>query len=132
MSEAKVYIDLKEEIIELVGPIDFVEKYMAKYAPPAGTVAVEKPARGPGRPPKLGQQAKKKRVSCDKIIGGMIKAEFFSQARGFGAIKAEVLNTDSGCSDNRIRKALKNAILGGKLVASGAGRGMKYARVQPT
>ena len=129
MSEAKVYIDLKEGIIELVGPIDFVEKYMAKYAPPTAPAAAEKPARGPGRPPKLGRPAKKKKVSCDKIIGGMIKAEFFSQDRGFGAVKAEVLNTDSGCSDNRIRKALKNAILGGKLVASGAGRGMKYSGV---
>ena len=128
MTEARVFIDLKEGVIELEGPIDFVEKYMAKYAPGA---APEKPAvkRGPGRPAKAAKPVKKKKVSCDKIIGAMTAEGFFSQGRGFGAIKAEVLKTEPGCSDNKIRKALKNAIAGGKLSASGAGRGMKYTQV---
>jgi hypothetical protein len=129
MTEARVFIDLKEGVIELEGPIDFVEKYMAKYAP--GAAAPEKPAvkRGPGRPAKAAKPAKKKKVSCDKIIGAMVAEGFFSQGRGFGAIKAKVLETEPGCSDNRIRKALKNAIAGGKISASGAGRGMKYTQV---
>lgn len=131
MAEARVFIDLKEGVIELEGPIDFVEKYMAKYAPGAtATVAPEHPVvkRGRGRPAKATKPVKKKKVSCDKIIGGMIKNGFFSESRGFSSIKAEVLNTDGGCSDNRIRRSLKNAIAGAKLSASGAGRGMKYAQ----
>lgn len=131
VTEARVFIDLKEGVIELEGPIDFVEKYMAKYAPNGAAQAVaEQPAvkRGPGRPPKAGRPVKKRKVSCDKIVGGLISADFFSQARGFGVIKTEVVNVAPGCSDNKIRKALKNAITAGKLTASGAGRGMKYSQ----
>ena len=126
MTEARVFIDLKEGVIELEGPIDFVEKYMAKYAP--GAAAPEQPAvkRGRGRPAKAGKPAKKKKVSCDKIVGAMTTEGFFADGRGFGAIKAKVTETEPGCSDARIRKALKNAIASGKLSASGAGRGMKY------
>ncbi len=128
MTEARVFIDLKEGVIELEGPIDFVEKYMAKYAPGAtAPAAEEKPVkRGRGRPAKAAKPAKKKKVSCDKIIGSMATEGFFSEGRGFGAIKAKVVETEPGCSDNRIRKALKNAIASGKLSTSGAGRGMKY------
>jgi hypothetical protein len=131
VTEARVFIDLKEGVIELEGPIDFVEKYMAKYAPGGAVPAAEKPAvkRGPGRPPKAGRPVKKKKVSCDRIIAGLIGADFFSQGRGFGVVKTEVVNVAPGCSDNKIRKALKNAITAGKLTASGAGRGMKYSQI---
>ncbi|APV43974.1 hypothetical protein Dform_00619 [Dehalogenimonas formicexedens] len=131
MTEARVFIDLKEGVIELEGPIEFVEKYIAKYAPGGAAVqtAVEKPAarRGPGRPPKAGKPVRKKKVSCDKIVADLTAAGFFGQERGFGAIKSEMTAIDPGCSDNKIRKALKNAIAAGKLASSGAGRGMKYA-----
>ena len=127
MTEARVFIDLKEGVIELEGPIDFVEKYMAIYAPGAtAQVAPEKPAVKRGRPAKAGKPVKKKKVNCDKIIGAMTTDGFFSQGRGFGSIKEEVLKTAPECSDNKIRKSLKNAIASGKLSASGAGRGMKY------
>ena len=133
MTEARVFIDLKEGVIELEGPIEFVEKYMAKYAPggAAGKVETEKPAvkRGPGRPPKAGKPARKKKVSCDKIVAEMTAAGFFGQARGFGAIKAEMTSVEPGCSDAKIRKALKTAIAAGKLAANGAGRGMKYTEI---
>ncbi len=132
--EARVFIDLKEGVIELEGPIEFVEKYMAKYAPGSKTTAgetVEKPLvkRGPGRPPKAGKPARKKKVSCDKVVGELLGAGFFGQARGFGAIKTEITKVEPACSDNKIRKALKNTIATGKLSSSGSGRGMKYAEV---
>ena len=133
MTEARVFIDLKEGVIELEGPIEFVEKYMAKYAPGGKTApeTVEKPAvkRGPGRPPKAGKPARKKKISCDKVVIDLLGAGFFGQSRGFGAIKAEIVTVEPGCSDNKIRKALKNAIAAGKLVSSGAGRGMKYTEI---
>jgi hypothetical protein len=133
VTEARVFIDLKEGVIELEGPIAFVEKYMAKYAPGGAAAAEpEKPAvkRGRGRPAKAAKPARKKKVSCDKIVGEMLEAGFFSQNQGFGAIKSEVYKTAPECSDNRIRKALKNAVAGGKISTSGAGRGMKYARTE--
>ena len=130
MTEARVFIDLKEGVIELEGPIEFVEKYMAKYAPGGQVTETvsEKPVvkRGPGRPPKAGKPARKKKISCDKIVADLTAAGFFGQARGFGSIKSEMTMVEPTCSDNKIRKALKNAIAGGKLAASGAGRGMKY------
>lgn len=133
MTEARVFIDLKEGVIELEGPIEFVEKYMAKYAPGSAAVETvrEKPAvkRGPGRPPKAGKPVRKKKVSCDKIVTDLTGEGFFGQARGFGAIKSAMTSVEPGCSDNKIRKALKNAIAAGKLAASGAGRGMKYTEI---
>jgi len=132
MTEARVYIDLKEGLIELEGPVAFVEKYLAKYAPGGAAVEVaEKPVlkRGPGRPPKSGKPVKKKKFSCDKMVSEMTGTGFFGQAKGFGAIKAEISSAEPTCSDNKIRKALKNAIAAGKLASSGAGRGMKYAEI---
>jgi hypothetical protein len=133
MTVARVFIDLKEGVIELEGPIEFVKKYMAKYAPGGGSAetVVEKPVikRGPGRPRKAGKPVRKKKVSCDKIVAELSGAGFFGQSRGFGAIKAEITNVEPGCSDNKIRKALKNAIAAGKLTSSGAGRGMRYSEI---
>ena len=131
MTEARVFIDLKEGVIELEGPIEFVEKYMAKYAPGDKVGASEKPAvkRGPGRPTKADKPVRKKRVSCDKVIAQLTNAGYFAQSRGFGSIKTEIINVEPGCSDGKIRKSLKNAIAAGTLAASGAGRGMKYTRI---
>jgi len=129
MTEARVYIDLKEGVVEIEGPIPFVEQYLTKYASGFTKETAERPVAKRGRPAKAAKPVKKKKVSCDKIIGGMIKTGFFSKSRDFSSIRAEVLNTDGGCSDNRIRRSLKNAIAGAKLSASGAGRGMKYAQI---
>jgi len=130
VTEARVFIDLKEGVIELEGPIAFVEKYMAKYAPGVAVAEAPPEKRKRGRPAKAAKPAKKKRVNCKKIIADMVAAGFFSQGRGFGAIKTEIVKTAPDCSDNRIRKALKNAIAGGKVTANGAGRGMKYSQVE--
>lgn len=133
MTEARVFIDLKEGVIELEGPIEFVEKYMAIYAPggkPVSEIPAQQPAvkRGPGRPPKTGKPARRKKVSCDKVVFDLADAGFFTEGRGFGAIKSEVTATEPGCTDTKIRKALKNAISAGKLTSNGAGRGMKYTQ----
>ncbi|MEN8614841.1 hypothetical protein ABFB09_06135 [Dehalogenimonas sp. THU2] len=132
MPEARVLIDLQEGVIELEGPIEFVEKHMALFIPEMMGVEEleeEKPVVKRGRPAKAGKPKKKKRVSCDKIIDALAGEGFFAQPRGFGAIKQEVLKTDPGCSDNKIRQTLKKAIAGEKITASGAGRGMKYTQV---
>ena len=110
---------------------------MAVYAPsgkPVSEIPVEQPAvkRGPGRPPKAGKPARRKKVSCDKIVFSLADAGFFSEGRGFGAIKSEITTTEPGCTDNKIRKALKNAISASKLVSNGAGRGMKYIQFSAT
>lgn len=129
MTEARVFIDLKEGVIELEGPISFVEKYIAKYAPAAAAESVPEAPRKRGRPAKGPLHTKKKRVNAEKIIGAMIDSGFFNAAKAFGAIKAEALKTAPDLSDTKIRKSLKNA--GAKLTTSGTGRGTKYIFIQP-
>jgi hypothetical protein len=48
VTEARVFIDLKEGVIELEGPIAFVEKYIAKYAPAAAAESVSETPRKRG------------------------------------------------------------------------------------
>jgi hypothetical protein len=128
VTEARVFIDLKEGVIELEGPIAFVEKYIAKYAPAAAAESVSETPRKRGRPAKKGAvPVTKKKVNADKIISAMIDNGFFSSPKAFGSIKAEALKTAPELSDAKIRKGLKNAE--NKLTVSGTGRGTKYMSV---
>ncbi|MEL7561913.1 hypothetical protein [Dehalogenimonas sp. 4OHTPN] len=129
MTEARVFIDLKEGVIELEGPIAFVEKYIAIYAPAAAAESVPETPRKRGRPAKKGAlPLKKKKVNADRIIGAMIDNGFFNSARGFGAIKVEALKMAPDLSDTKIRKALQK--VKSTLPPSGTGRGTKYLSVQ--
>ncbi|AKG53927.1 hypothetical protein DGWBC_1278 [Dehalogenimonas sp. WBC-2] len=133
MADVRVLIDLQEGVIELEGPVEFVEKHMALFLPAIVSVEPEEekvPGKR-GRPAKAGKTARnKKRVSCEAIIGTLWDDGFFSQSRGFGATKQEVLKTDSSCSDNKIRQTLKKFVAAGKLESTGAGRGMKYTQIE--
>lgn len=129
MTNARVLIDLQEGVIELEGPVEFVEKHMMRFLLEETDTVEPVPARKPGRPAKAGKVGrKKKRDSCNEVINGLYDSGYFKKARNFGVIKQQVLKTAPECSDNLIRKTLKEAIASGKLNASGIGRGMKYTR----
>ena len=131
MADARVLMDLQEGVIELEGPVDFVEKHMALFLPAIVSIEPEEekvPGKR-GRPAKAGKTRNKKRVNCETIVGTLWDDGFFTQSQGFGATKQEVLKTDSGCSDNKIRQTLKKFVAAGKLESKGAGRGMKYTQI---
>ena len=70
MAEARVVIDLKEGVIELEGPVDFVRHYLEidqptlKRLPREAAAGQEKPKRSSRR----GSVAKAKRVYCTEAI----------------------------------------------------------------
>ncbi|MDV2990266.1 MAG: hypothetical protein P3T54_09000 [Dehalogenimonas sp.] len=131
MTTARVLIDLQEGVIELEGPVEFVEKHMGRFLLDDAVTAEPLPGRKAGRPAKTATAGrKKKKDTCGEVIDSLYDSGFFKRARGFGVIKQQVLKTAPECSDNLIRKTVKEAVAGGKLTQSGIGRGMKYTRAQ--
>ena len=119
-SEARVMIDSKEGVIEIEGPIEFVEKHMAMYAP--GVKAPKVTVKPPG----VKRRSSKK--ICIKTVKALIGEGFFAQGRGFGEIKTEFMKRDRDCSDASLRNALKEVLKKKKLSFSGAGRGTRYTQ----
>ena len=120
-SEARILIDSKEGLIEIEGPVRFVEKYMAKYAfGPKTPEEVAKPVE---------VRPRSSTKTCLKTIRTLLKEGFFVQSRGFNEIKMEFIKKDAGCSDPTLRGALKAVTKKRKLTVIGAGRGTRY--VQP-
>ena len=119
-SEARVMIDSKEGVIEIEGPIEFVEKYMAMYAPGVKAPKVSvKPT---------GAKRRSSKKICKKTVKFLIGEGFFAQGRGFGEIKAEFVKRDGECSDASLRNALKETLKKGRLSFTGIGRGSRYSQ----
>ena len=120
MTKARVMIDLKEGVIEIEGTTEFVEKYMALYAPgPTGLKVAAPPLE------------KKPRAStkmCLKTVKALIGAGFFAQQRFYGEIKTEVIGKGGPCSDTSLRNALKKIVNKKKLTVSGNRRGTRYSQ----
>jgi len=119
-SEARIMIDSKKGIIEIEGPLRFVEKYMARYA--LGSKTPEEVVK----PPELKPRSSKK--TCLKTVRILIKEGFFVQSRSFTDIRAKFMNMDDSCSDGSLRNALKEIVKKRKLSVSGAGRGTRYVQ----
>ena len=130
MVNARILLDIQEGIIEIEGPVEFVEKHLARFAPiEFDTVEYDAPAsqKKTGRTGKITR--KQRKSNCRQVIDGLIAGKFFNRARGFVSVKQEVLKKVPECSDSVIRSLLKTAVADGILKAEGFGRGMKYSRV---
>ena len=130
MAEARVVIDLKEGVIELEGPVDFVRHYLEMYQPtlkrlPREAVAgQEKPKRSSSRR----SAAKAKRVSCTAAIQNEIEAGFFKDPCSISDIKQRLSESGFDFKDNNIRNSLKRLITTGMLSAGGKGRRLTYSK----
>ena len=116
---ARIMIDSKEGVIEIQGPLEFVAKYMERYAP---GVKQEKTAPAILTPKPLSS----KRL-CVKTLRALIRENFFAQGRPFGDIKAACISKGARCSDQSLRNALKEMQAKHKLNKNGAGRATSYA-----
>ena len=119
-SEARIMIDSKEGIIEIEGSVQFVERYLTRYAPTA------KAEEAAPMPPVSKPRSSKK--SCVKTLRVLIKEAFFAQDRSFSDIKSAFESKGMKCSDPSLRNALKELAGKRKLVVIGAGRGTKYSQ----
>jgi hypothetical protein len=141
MDEAKVLIDLKEGIIELQGPVDFVQHYLELYRPaikgfrglPRQAAAAEKAATTPGRRKSAAsaKAGRAKTVTGTRAILGSLEAGFFDEPRSTGDIKQQLGEAGFNFTDTNVRGSLKRLVEAGELGATGRGVTLRYHRNSP-
>jgi len=142
MDEARVVINLKEGIIELQGPVDFVRHYLDTYQPAIKglqslpkdvAVSPEKAKALPRkRKPAPGTKAEKKgkRASCTVAIRSDLEAGFFDEPRSTGEVKQRLSETGFTFTDSNVRNSLRRLARSGALGTSGKGTSLRYQRTK--
>jgi len=133
---AKAVINLKEGVIELEGPVEFVREYLKLYRPAlrqslgtaAETGAAQTQGVVPGRERVLGGRKAKgiRRPSCSKAIDAELRAGFFDKARAIQQVRKQLMEKGLSYTNNCIRMNLKKLINSGLLNKVGAGRATRY------
>ena len=129
MDQAKAVINLNEGIIQLEGPVEFVRRYLEKYAPVIKGIST--PAHPAGRAAKQTKTTGRRRggrVSCARAIRAGIKAGFFDEPKPTKAVRGWLTEKGISCSSGVLRTSLREAVQGGRLQTSGRGRGITYRR----
>jgi hypothetical protein len=141
MNEAKVVINLKEGIIELQGPVDFVRHYLDMYQPAIkgleslpqrATVTLEK-AKALPRKRKTTPAAKAVRakpISCTRAIRSDVEAGFFDEPRSTGDVKQRLSEAGFSFTDSNVRNSLKRLAKSGALGTTGRGGTLRYHRAK--
>ncbi len=141
MDEAKVVINLKEGIIELQGPVDFVRHYLDMYQPAIkgleslpqqATVTLEKakalPRKRKGTPAAKAERAKP--ISCTRAIRSDLEAGFFDEPRSTSDIKQRLSEAGFNFTDSNVRNSLKRLAKSGALGTTGRGGTLRYHRAK--
>jgi len=139
MDEARVVINLKEGIIELQGPVDFVRHYLDTYQPaikglqslPKDVAVSPEKAKALPRKRKAapGTKAeKRKRASCTGTIRSDLEAGFFDEPRSTGEVKQRLSEAGFTFTDNGVRASLSRLSLAGLLDTARKGRSVRYQR----
>ncbi len=139
MDEARVVINLKEGIIELHGPVDFVRHYLDTYQPaikglqslPKDVAVSPEKAKALPRKRKAapGTKAeKRKRASCTGTIRSDLEAGFFDEPRSTGEVKQRLNETGLTFSDNAVWMTLSRLSRAGLLDTARKGRSVRYQR----
>jgi hypothetical protein len=140
MDEARVVINLKEGIIELQGPVDFVRHYLNTYQPaikgleslPKDVAVSPEKAKTAPRKRKAVPSTKretKKRTSCTKAIRSDLEAGFFDEPRSVAEVKQRMNETGLTFIDSNIRTSLKRLVKSGPLGMTGRGRTVRFRRL---
>lgn len=141
MGEARVIINLKEGIIELQGPVDFVQHYLDMYRPaikglqglPKSREIVASPEKATALPRKRktapAVKAKKgKRASCAGAIRKQLKAGFFDEPRSTSEVKRQLGQAGLTFTDEGVRVTLRRLSQAGSLDVVREGRHVRYQR----
>jgi len=139
MEDAKVVINLKEGIIDVQGPADFVRHCLEMYGPsirgllslPQDTAAT--PEKAGGAPQKRKAAAvtrprRKKRTSGIGTIQSDLEAGFFDEPRSTDEIKGRLSDAGVTITDGGVRANLRKLMLDGLLDTVRTGRLVRYHR----
>jgi len=139
MDEARVVINLKEGIVELQGPADFVQHCLDIYQPAIKGLlglpseAATKPEktkpvpRGRGVP--AAAKARNARpTSCMGVIRSDLEAGFFDKPRSTGEIKERLSEAGITVTDSGVRANLRKLSAAGWLGTVRKGRSISYQR----
>jgi len=141
MNEARVVINLKDGIIELQGPVDFVRHYLDTYQPaikglqslPKEVAVSPEKARALPRKRKVAPAAKAekgKRASCTGAIRSDLEAGFFDEPRSTGEVKQRLSETGFTFTDSNVRNSLRRLAKSEVLGTSGRGTSLRYQRAK--
>ncbi len=129
MDQAKAVIKLNEGIIELEGPVEFVERYLERYGSAIkGLPAMEPKRASPARDVKARGKARGGQRSCTRAIRAEIKAGFFDKPRSTRSLKERLTEKGVTCSIGLLRTSLKKVVDEGRLIPTGKGRARVYSR----
>jgi hypothetical protein len=142
MDEARVVINLKEGIVELQGPADFVQHCLDMYGPgirgllglPQDTAAAPEKAGMPRRR-KAAAVTKPRRGRRATVMGTIrsnLEAGFFDKPRSTAEIKRQLSDASLTFTDSGVRANLRRLTLDGLLDAVKRGRSVRFQqRVRP-
>ena len=139
MDEARVVINLKEGIVELQGPADFVQHCLDMYGPAIRGLlglpgeAATKPEKTKPLPRErkvrtVARARKGKPTSCMGGIRSDLKAGFFDKPRSIGEIKQRLSEAGITVTDGGVRANLRKLTLDGLLDAVKKGRSVRFQR----
>ena len=139
MNEARVVINLKEGIIELQGPVDFVRHYLDAYqfaikdlqGLPKDTVMSPQKAKALPRKRKevpRREARETKRVSGPAAIRGYLQEGFFDEPRSAREVKQRLNEMGLARTNNAVSTALGKLSMAGLLNRVAKGRSVRYQR----
>ena len=130
MDQAKAVIKLNEGIIELEGPVEFVERHLERYGAAIKGLPAMEPQRAasPPRDVKARGKARGGQRSCTRAIRAEVKAGFFDEPRSTRVVKERLTEKGVSCSSGLLRTSLKKIVDEGRLSPTGRGRARVYSR----
>jgi len=139
MEDAKVVINLKEGVIEMEGPADFVKHCLDMYGPsirrllglPQDTAAAPEKARGVPRKRKAAAVAKPRRGRRATVMATIrddLEAGFFDRPRSTAEIKQRLGEAGLTFTDTGVRANLRKLTQDGLLDSVKKGRSVRFRR----